>query len=91
MGAHGSTGVSVGGGVRVGQEQGLSSGPTTPVFVHLGKLGTVISAATLNSPSAVFSETPDPAGAEEVPVSSDFTSGKQEPISGKEDGMAPRS
>ena len=35
VGSHGRIGVSDGGGVRVGQEHGTSSGPITPVLVHL--------------------------------------------------------
>ena len=35
VGSQGRTGGSAGGRVRVGQEQGISSGPITPVFVHL--------------------------------------------------------
>ena len=36
VGEQGNLGESVGGSVRFGQLQGISSGPTTPVFVHFG-------------------------------------------------------
>ena len=91
VGAHGSTGVSVGGGVRVGQEQGLSSGPTTPVFVHLGQLGTVIFAATFISPWSLISIPSSWVWVATGQLSFKFASGEQEPNSGKEEGMAPRS
>ena len=35
VGAHGRTGGSAGGSCRIGHEQGLSSGPVTPEFVHV--------------------------------------------------------
>ena len=36
MGAHGSTGACVGGAVRLGHVQGVSSGPATPELEHTG-------------------------------------------------------
>ena len=69
VGSHGRDGGEVGGGVLAGQEQGVSSLPTTPELEHFECGDTAAAIADFESVLEVV----------------------QDPSSGKEEGMVPRS